>query len=317
MAKVNKDRWFSYVLIVAFVTATVAIGCKQHAKPGQETGDSFDEGTINISVDESFKPVIEQQVKVYEASHPKAHIITNYKSEADCFRDLQQDSTRMIIVAKGLTEAEGAAYKTALTYTPDWEILAYDAVDVIVNAASPDSVFTIQRLEDLLSGKDTSKNVIMDGKNATSTVRYLLDSVLRGKPFGKNVMAAAGSKAVVEYIARNANSVGFVGSSWVGNDEDPEQVAWGKKVRIALVECKSCKKANDPAVYYAKPAQASIAYGQYPLVRPLYYILKENYAGLGRGFKNFMSFERGQLIFRRSYLVPAQMSFNVRTGNIK
>jgi phosphate transport system substrate-binding protein len=223
----------------------------------------------------------------------------------------------MIIVAKGLTEAESGVYKTALSYTPDWDILAYDAVDVVVNAASPDSVFTIQRLENLLSGKDTSKNVVVDGKNATSTVRYLLDSVLKGKPFGKNVMAAAGSKALVEYIARNENAVGFVGSSWVGNSDDPEEIAWDKNIRLALVECKACKKTNDPNTYYAKPAQASIAHGQYPLVRPLYYILKENYAGLGRGFKNFMSFERGQLIFKSSYLVPAQMNFNLRSSNIK
>ncbi len=316
MVTVNKKS-FVRILNMALVIALFTAGCKQHLKPGQDPGDSFDEGTIHISVDESFKPVITQQVKVYEASHPKVHIVASYKAEADCFRDLQSDSTRMIIVAKGLNETESTAFKNALTYTPDWEILAYDAVDVIVNASSADSVFTIQRLENMLSGKDTSKTVVVDGKNATSTVRYLLDSVLKGKSFGKNVTAAAGSKAVVEYIARNANAVGFVGSSWVGNDEDPEQVAWGKQVKTALVECRNCKKANEPAVYYAKPAQASIAYGQYPLIRPLYYILKENYAGLGRGFKSFMSFERGQLIFRRSYLVPAQMSFNIRTSNIK
>jgi phosphate transport system substrate-binding protein len=308
----NVNKWW----LPAFLMVVVALSCKQSKKEIQ-TGDTFDSGTINISVDESFKPVITQQIKVYQASHPKAHIVATYKSEADCFRDLQSDSTRMIIVARGLTDAEGAAYKSALTYMPDWELLAYDAVDVIVNKASKDSVFTMQRLQDMLSGKDTSKGVVLDGKNATSTVRFLQDSVLKGKSFGKNVTAAAGSKAVVEYIARNVNSVGFVGSSWVGNDEDPEQVAWGKVTKIALVECVSCKKAGDTDTYYSKPAQASIAYGQYPLVRPLYYILKEDYAGLGRGFKAFMSFERGQLIFRRSYLVPAKMNFNLRTGNIK
>jgi DNA phosphorothioation-dependent restriction protein DptG len=41
-----------------------------------------------------------------------------------------------------------------------------------------------------------------------------------------------------------------------------------------------------------------LAYGEYPLARPLYYILKENSAGSERAFMNFMSLERGQLIFR-------------------
>ena len=48
------------------------------------------------------------------------------------------------------------------------------------------------------------------------------------------------------------------------------------------------------------------------MVRPLFFILKENTLGLGTGFVNFLSLERGQLIFRRSYLVPAKMDFTVR-----
>jgi phosphate transport system substrate-binding protein len=46
----------------------------------------------------------------------------------------------------------------------------------------------------------------------------------------------------------------------------------------------------------------------------VYFILKENAPGLGSGFLNFMSLERGQLIFRRSFLVPAKMSFAKRNG---
>jgi hypothetical protein len=63
-------------------------------------------GEISISVDESFKPVITEQIKVYESSYPEAHIQASYKSEADCFRDLQTDSTRMIIVSRGLNADE-------------------------------------------------------------------------------------------------------------------------------------------------------------------------------------------------------------------
>src|SRR5579863_9487553 len=62
------------------------------------------DGTINISVDESFKPVIDSQIKVFESSFPNAKIIVHYKSEADCFRDLAKDSTRMIIVTRGLNK---------------------------------------------------------------------------------------------------------------------------------------------------------------------------------------------------------------------
>lgn len=294
------------------VMATVALAC--HERPqGYIIQDTPLKGTIYISVDESFKPVITEEIKVYQSTYPEAHIIADYKPEADCFRDLAKDSTRMIIVAKGLTKEESAYYESKLSYRPDFDILAYDAVDVVINAASKDSVFTMERLRNLLNGKDTTKDIAVDGKNATSTVRYLLDSVLKGQPFGQKVKAAAGSKAVLDYVAGNENAIGFLGSSWVGNDQDPEQVAYMNKVKLGILECTACGAGKG---YFARPSQSSIQYHQYPLVRPLYYILKENTTAMGRAFKIFMSQERGQLIFRRSLLVPAVMDFNVRTGNL-
>lgn len=269
-------------------------------------------GTIHISVDESFKPVIEEQLLVHHSSFPNTTIHVSYKSEAACFRDLQSDSTRMIIVAKGLTDEEASIFESNLSYKPQYGILAYDAVTVVVNRQSKDSVFTIAQLRDILSGKN-QVTAVMDGKNATSTVRYLQDSVLRGAALGKNVLAAEGSEKVIETVSNNPEVIGFVGLSWVADSYDPKQAAQLKKVRTALVECVKCEEKD----LFAKPSQASLAYGEYPLARPLYYVLKENAAGLGTGFMNFMSLERGQLIFRRSFLVPAKMGFNNRLGKIK
>jgi phosphate transport system substrate-binding protein len=278
----------------------------------EDNRETTSKGTINISVDESFKPVIEEQLHVHHSSFPNTKINVSYKSEAACFRDLQSDSTRMIIVAKGLNEKEEEFYKNNLSYKPQYGILAYDAVTVIVNRESKDSVFTIAQLKDILSGK-TKKTAVMDGRNATSTVRYLQDSVLRGIPLGSNVVAAEGSEKVVEVISNNPDMIGFVGLSWVGDNHDPKQRAYQKKIRMALIECVKCEEKD----MFSRPSQASLAYGEYPLARPLYYVLKENAAGVGTGFMNFMSLERGQLIFRRSFLVPAKMGFNVRTGRIK
>lgn len=219
----------------------------------------------------------------------------------------------MIIVAKGLTEEERKLFADKLSFPPQYDILAYDAVSAIINVKAKDSVFTLSRLQDLLSGKDSSKTIVVDGNNATSTVRYLLDSVLKGKNFGANVMAANGSKAVVDYVSKSENTLGFVGSSWVTNDQDPEQLAYKDKIRFALLECnRNCDSGS-----FAKPSQATISYSQYPLVRPLYYILKEKSTGLGTGFTNYLNLERGQLVFRRSYLVPAKMYFRIRSSNIE
>ena len=80
--------------------------------------DTPKKGVIHISVDESFEPVIDSQIQVYEALYPGAKIIAEYKPEAECFRDLIKDSTRMIIVTRGLTDQEEKFYRDSFSYSP-------------------------------------------------------------------------------------------------------------------------------------------------------------------------------------------------------
>ncbi|MDB5221652.1 MAG: hypothetical protein JWN83_319 [Chitinophagaceae bacterium] len=282
--------------------------------PNQRTDtDTPEKGTIHISVDESFKPVIDSQIQVFEALYPQAKIIAEYKPEAECFRDLIKDSTRMIIVTRGLTPAEEKFYKDSLTYGPTWDKVANDAVALIVNNKSKDTVLTMAKIRGILDGTTGDKEIaVFDGLSATSTVRYAVDSILKGKPFDpKKVFAAKSSLEVINYVSSNDNAIGFVGVSWIGNKEDTSQLSFLKKVKIAAVECSTCE--GKP---YVKPYQANIMLKRYPLVRGLYYILKENYNGLGSGFANFMEYEKGQLIFRRAYLGPAKMNFNIRSATM-
>ena len=297
---------------IAVLTVLLFVACNNASSNKDQSIETTTKGTIHISIDESYKPVIEAQIQVFHSSHPDAHIIVSYKPEVECFKDLQHDSTRMVIVAKGLTKNEVNYYENKLFFQPQFAILAYDAVAVIVNIHAKDSIYTIAQVKEILNGKN-NRMAVMDGKNATSSVRYLQDSVLHGVAFGKNVVAANGSDAVIEAVKRNENAIGFVGLSWVGNVYEPKQKEDLKEIRLALIECVKCIEKD----IFAKPSQATITFGQYPLARPLFYILKENAAELGSGFVNFMSLERGQLIFRRAGIAPAKMNFLKRQSNIK
>ncbi|MBS1934002.1 MAG: phosphate ABC transporter substrate-binding protein, PhoT family, partial [Bacteroidetes bacterium] len=136
-------------------------------------------------------------------------------------------------------------------------------------------------------------------------------SVLRGQPLGKNVVAAKSSEDVINYVADHPKAIGFIGVSWIGNEDDPDQLSFQQKVKIAAVQCVSCLGET-----YVEPYQANIALKRYPMVRDVYYILKEDFHGIGNNFVNFLQYERGQLIFKRAYLWPARMSFEIRNSNI-
>ncbi|MDQ6757021.1 MAG: substrate-binding domain-containing protein [Bacteroidota bacterium] len=274
--------------------------------------DTANSGLIHISVDESFKPVIDSEIQVFEALYPKAKIIADYKPEAECFKDLIKDSTRMIIVTRGLTDEEAKFYKDSIKYEPSWDKIANDAIALVVNNKSADTALTLQKIRGILNGTTGDKEIaVFDGLSGTSTARYVIDSILRGKPFDpKKVFAAKSSQEVINYVSSNNNVIGFVGVSWIGNKEDTSQLSFLKKVKIVAIEC-SC-----PEKTFVKPYQYNIMAKRYPLVRGLYYILKENYDGLGSGFSNFLIYEKGQLIFKRAYLGPTKMNFSVRTATM-
>ncbi|WP_226999064.1 PstS family phosphate ABC transporter substrate-binding protein [Flavisolibacter tropicus] len=284
--------------------------CSNKNSSNQPT-DTREQGTIHISVDESFKPVIDSQIQIYEASYPEAKIIAHYKPEADCLRDLAVDSIRLIITTRGFTNDEKAFLEDSMKVSPKKSIVAYDAVAVIVHPQSADSMFTMAEIKDLLTGKSTyDLTPVFDGVKATSTVRFVMDSVLRGAPLSPKVVAAQSSQGVIDYVAKTPKAIGFIGVSWVGNKEDTTQLSFLKKVKLANLE------STDRPGGYVQPVQANIYYRRYPMVRDLTYILKERHQGLGLGFANFLTTQRGQLIFKRAYLMPAWMSFTKRDANL-
>jgi phosphate transport system substrate-binding protein len=309
-----KRIWLAYVtkrflLIVNSVVVLLVAGCSSN--PINAPSDTLRSGSIHISVDESFKPVIDSQIKVFESQNPDAKIIVHYKPEAECLRDLNVDSIRMVIVTRGLSEDEDKTLKQKLSFSPYYGPMAFDAIAVIVNTRSKDTLFTMQDIRSLVKGSSGFPyKVLLDGTSATSTVRFVVDSLLRGAAIGKNIAAAVNSEGVIDYVSKNTDAVGMIGVSWLANRDDTTRLSFLKKVKIAQIECKGCNGT------YVDPVQYNIAADRYPMIRPLYYILKENYEGLGSGFKNYLISEKGQLVFGRAYLVPSEMNFQVRKMEI-
>ncbi len=300
------------VLFWAGLALVLTAGCKSYREKEAEMTDTRFRGTIYVSADESFKPVIDEQVQVYESNFPGTRIIVDYKPEAECLKDLLTDSVRMVIATRGNTKAESNAVSDSLRVGLESLVVARDAIAVITNPQSEDSFFTMEEIREVLQGK-FKKNLIpvFDGVKATSTIRFIIDSVLGGGQLTPTAVAARSSEEVINYIARTPGTLGFVGVSWVGNKEDTAQLGFLKKVKMCYLESVNIKDR------YVIPFQVNIADRNYPMVRDLVYILKEKHQGLGNGFADFMSGEIGQLIFKRAYLMPARRDFILRKAQLK
>ena len=217
------------LFIIKYLSIAVLVGLISSCGGGisEDSPDRYDRGTIYVSADESFKNVIDSHVKVYESSYPEAKIIVDYKPEAECLKDFAVDSVRLIIATRSFSENEKAFMEDSMNVIPSSAVIAYDAIAVIVNKESPDSLFTMEELKQILQG-GFKKNLIpvFDGLNATSTIRFIIDSVLNGAALTSKAEAAKNSEEVIDYVSRTPDAVGFLGVNWIGNKEDTTQMSF-------------------------------------------------------------------------------------------
>ena len=305
------DKKVICFLLFTSVLSVFILGgsCTNYDKRLKSMPDYADSGEISISCDESFRPIIEEMVKVYESNHRKTKFRVTYKPEADCLDDLFNDSTRMIIATRRANSYEQAYIVDSFKIDPVTKVTAYDAISVIVNPENPDSLLTMDEVKQILTGR-FRKNLIpvFDGVKATSTVRFIVDSVLQGDSLTKVAVAARTSQGVIDYIAQTKDAIGFIGVSWIGNPEDATQLAALKKVKAVQVERVDLKGR------FILPTQGNIYLRRYPMIRELVYTVKEKHQGLGQSFGNFMDEHIGQLIFHRAYLVPAWIDYYKTRG---
>jgi phosphate transport system substrate-binding protein len=296
------------ILSAAF--AFLGSSCDSGNSGKEKNVETTTKGNISISVDEGYKPVIEQQLKVFDSSFPEGHIRANYKSEKQCFEDLFKDSARLILTSRDLTAAEKKAYTSNGIVTRSLGV-AMDAIAVIVNPKSADSFMTVGQLKEVLQGKFARTYTVVFDNAQSGTVRYMLDSLIPGKELSSKSYATKDNEAVIDYVAQNENAIGLVGVNHVYDPEDKSGIgAFKKNVKVVAM-------MNDSTGEFYQPYQAYIALMQYPLSRTLFFITRDTWQGLGAGFANFLCSQRGQMIFNKARLVPLRVQLTIRETEIK
>jgi phosphate transport system substrate-binding protein len=293
-------------ILAGVVTSLLLVSCGNDGV--KQPTDTLSSGNIKISVDETYKPIIEEQLKVFDSSFPEANITVEYKPEADCIKDFLNDTTRLILVTRELSADEKKVLENKKV-VPTSLAIAKDAVAVIVNNNSADTVLSVSQVKGILTGIYKTKYTVVFDNQGSSTLRYVMDSLLPGQKLGANVFAAKSADSVIKYVANNEGAIGFVGVSAVSDFADPEGLAFIKDVKVVSI-------LNDSLQKTYRPYQGYIAPNWYPLTRNLYFIHRETYFGLGTGFANFLARERGQLIFKQARLFPLRSNIIFREAAV-
>jgi len=287
-----KNRISFFLLLLFF-----CFGCNRSDSPD----DTPTYGQISISVDETFKPLIDSEIHTFEGIYNYADVNVSYKTEMEAFNDLMNDTIRLIIVPRQLNKDELKEFEK-------WEIvpkvtkIAYDAVALIGSKDLKDSTLTLDEIKSLLldGSAPSFKNIkVVFDNNNSSTINFLKEKT-GVKNLSSNCYALTSNNAVIDYIAKEKNCIGVIGVNWISDRDDTTNLSFLNSIKV--IEVSTGENSE-----YLKPYQAYIAQKTYPLWREVYIISKEAYTGLGTGLTAFIASERGQRIVLKFGLVPATM----------
>lgn len=293
-----KNKYF--LLLMGALLFLVFQGCTENKKDKKAViVDGFTSGTLAFAADESFSPIVGEEEYVFRALYPDAKPDIKYAPESQTINALMNDKVRVAIISRDLDTTEvGILRRRALA--PDINKFAVDAVALIVNQASNDTLISVKEVIAMLNGKaKTDKNIVFDNPNS-SLVRYL-KQISGNKDFtNKNIYALRSNKEVINYVSTHPDAIGITGFAWL-NDPDKDYADDVNKVKIVGVKDGSNKTAPNE---YFKPSQTTLVQHTYPLSRSLYIVDCTGRKGLGAGFASFLASERGQRIILKSGLLP-------------
>ena len=261
------------------VLLTLLSACQSKSKDGQT--DTYTSGVIAIAADESFQPIVQEEIDVFEGLFPLAGIVPRYVTEVDAVNLLLKDSLRLAITSRRLTPEEMNSFNSRKFFPQEIKI-ATDGLALITHLGNPDSLISVKDIRRILTGdakqwKDIYPasrlgdiSLVFDNKNS-STVRFAMDSICGGKELAEgNVSALKTNQQVIDYVANNPDAMGVVGVNWLGNRSDTTNLSFREEIRVMSV---SAEDVATPANSY-KPYQAYLFYGNYPLARSIYALLR-------------------------------------------
>ena len=301
-----------YILLVAIALLLTTLSCRRNEKKAITRTDTLTSGEALIAADECLEPIIREEINVFTGLNLEAQINPVFASEHEIFKLLLSDSIRLIVAARDITETEKEQIKKLKLY-PRSQKIAIDGIALIINKENTDSLLSMIHLQKIITGEIQDWNlisssntktrpitVVFDAQNS-STLRFMRDSICRGKEMSDKAVAAKCNLEVIDYVAKHPNAMGVIGVNWISNPYDSTKLSFDNTIRVVSLS-REISPTEDNSY---KPFPAYLATGDYPLTRDIYVIISDVRGGLPAGFVTFLAGDSGQRIILKAGLVPA------------
>ncbi|MBN2018882.1 MAG: PstS family phosphate ABC transporter substrate-binding protein [Sedimentisphaerales bacterium] len=180
-------------------------------------------------------------------------------------------------------------------------VVARDGIAVVVNPQNPVSELDMEQLGGIFTGSLTKWNqvggvsdkeiLVFSRESSSGTYVFFQEHVLKNKDYAVKAKLMPATSAIIEAVASDADSIGYVGLGYAQAAKD--------KVRVIGVKA----DANLPAVM---PSEETVISGKYPIARPLYLYVSIAAREDVTAFAGFCLSKDGQEIVRQEGYVTVK-----------
>jgi phosphate transport system substrate-binding protein len=296
-----------FIILIALVMSSFIFGCHRVRK---DIPDSMVTGQTTIAADEALLPVMNAEIDVFQSMYNFATVNCKFVSEYDAINLLLQEQIRLALVTRPLNQKELNFFQKK-EIRAESILLAYDAIAVIVPSGNSTKVLSMSQISQILSGtivdweqlsnsgKTGHIRLIFDAESS-GIIRSLNDSLHLNQKISGDIIFAGSNKKVIESVADDPESIGFVGYNWLSENENRKVQDLLKQVNLIAVS----RGTGADGTKGIQPTVASLFNLEYPLIRKIYAIYTDPSASLARGFLAHLTSERGRKIIYRMGLKP-------------
>lgn len=270
----------------------------QNQSPSEDKGDPLS-GSFVIETDPSFFPMATVLSETYEGLYPLVNIRIDTIGKGNPYQRLLNKEVRMVLTAMKLNTNDSVAL-TQRGVFPRVSHFYNDAL-VFITKRGTDTLkqvsFTI-RHESCFEFNGMIKPIAMrtdriESENNAYLKELVDDSCVSGWKFVNT------PNQVIDEVAADENQVGMV--SWNYLCERKSKRVKDIMTRVSIIPCR------DSLSNLVFPSQSTIVAGEYPLIRPVYMITSEPFAGPATGFAAWVASSEGQRVIRLFGAAPVRV----------
>lgn len=274
-----------YTAVVALALCAVAVGFTW-----------LPADVITVKGSDTMVQLAQRWAEKYMKEHPGAQIQVNGGGSGTGISALINGTIDICTASRPMKDAEKLKLRDRFGTTGIEVRTAKDGLTIYLNQSNPVNELSFEQIKGIYTGKITNwkqvggndADIILYGReNSSGTYAFLKENVLENEDYASTMQALPGTAAVVNAVKRDPNGIGFGGAGYA------------KDIKEAAVR----HNAGDKAY---KPTTETIASGEYPITRFLYFYLRQKPAGETKEFIKWVLGSEGQQVVVNEGFFPVK-----------